>query len=144
MLGAIRNLFAPKQPPVIDESLQKIIITIENIDDEPKDKLNGWYDFIADTVPSLKRKAGAMDYVPGTGLCKYEVELQKTIAGHIFFRTGRHPNLEQIIELEHDAATNYNHIKQLAYNCMMYEAQLVNTPTTEHLDALREITAELA
>lgn len=141
MLSVINIIRAHKHPPALNEQLSKILL-----DEGPQptaEKFDGWYHFIEDAVTTYKRQKDAFEWVKDSGGCKYDHALWKAIASHIHFRTKRHPDLEAIKTLERAAVNNCDYILQLAYNCMMYEAQLRSGPDKVALDTLREITSSI-
>jgi hypothetical protein len=142
MLNAFQKIFQSKPTfAVMNDDLKKIIVTIDALD-KPDEVLNGWYDFLKDVVPSLKRQANADVFLKEHGACQYLVEIRKAIASHLYYRTHRHPDPEAIIDLEYEANGNFDYIKQLAYNCMRYESDvLMQSPDHVALKTLREITA---
>lgn len=140
MLNAIQKIFNSKPTiPVMDDELKKILITF-NETQRSDEALDGWYDFLKDLVPGLKRQANADVFNKEHGACNYLIEVRKAIASHLYYKTRRHPDMDAIIDLEIDADGNFDYIKQLAYNCMRYEYQLMQSPDKVALQTLRELT----
>jgi hypothetical protein len=141
MRTVLTKIFGSKQPPMMDTQLSKILLDIGP--EKTDEKFDGWYDFIHDTVASIKRQKDAFEWVKNTGGAKYDHALWKAIASHMYFRTKRHPDLDAIKQLDYDAVTNCNYETQLAYNCMIYEEELLTTPDHVALATLKEMTASI-
>jgi hypothetical protein len=141
MRTVLTKIFSNKQPPMMNTQLSKILLDIGP--SKTAEKFDGWYDFIHDTVASIKRQKNAFEWVKNSGGSKYDHTLKKAIASHMYFRTKRHPNLETIKQLDYNAHTNCDYVTQLAYNCMIYEEELLTTPDHVALATLKEITESM-
>lgn len=108
------------------------------------DIFDGWDVFMQDAVTQLQRKRGAFNYIPEQQAIQYEIDIRKTIGGEIYRRTGIHPDLNTIKQLEVEASGHIDYPRQLAYLVYRYEDSLVQqnkTNTTNN--TLAEMTAEL-
>jgi hypothetical protein len=141
MLPVLNKFFGHKSVSIADSQVSKILLDIGPA--KTDEKFDGWYHFIKDLVTSAKQQSDAYEWVKDSGGCKYDLVVWRAIASHINFRTNRHPSLEAIKLLDHQAVNNWDYINQLAYNCMRYEAELLAAPDQQALDTLREITASL-
>lgn len=141
MLTAIQKMFNTKPAfSVMSDDMKKILITF-NETQKSAEALDGWYDFLKGVVPGLQRQANANVFNKEHGACNYLVEIRKAIASNLYHRTRRHPDMDAIIDLETEAVGNFDYVKQLAYNCMRYEADiLLQTPDKVALETLRELT----
>jgi hypothetical protein len=88
------------------------------------DLFDGWDVFIQDAYRSLSNKAKANEFNKEHQASNYEVEMRSTIAGELFRRTNIHPNLDDIKQIEHEAAMFIDYTRQLAYMVFLYEDKL--------------------
>lgn len=113
----------------IRSSLKKIAGTPFQSRPSNSDIFDGWDVFVNDAISKVRKGENSYGWNDTHGALNYEAELASTIAGELFRRTGAHPNMQTLIQLERDAAQSIDYPRQLAFLVFKYEAECRESDT---------------